>query len=150
MPGSIDMHAARLPAIDDLEGGRALPDALRRLVSRQAAKTGADFECSFIGVDALRLARPVEEACYAVCREALQNAARHARARRITVELAVRHAKLVLRVGDDGEGFDPAQAPGAGLARIAGIVAAAGGRFELRSAPGAGTCVSALFPLPPG
>jgi len=144
MPGFLDLRDASL-AIGDLEAGVRLQDAVRRLVSRYAASTGIDFQCLFADVDSLRLPREVERACYRVCGEALGNAARHGLARRVTVELAARHGKLVLRIGDDGEGFEAGLRSGRGLEDMAARVEAAGGRFELRSAPGAGTCVSALF-----
>jgi signal transduction histidine kinase len=147
MPGSIDLHDARLFGVGDLEGDTRLQEALRRLASRLSAMTGVDCQCLFAGVEALRLPGDVERTCYFVCGEALDNAARHALARHVMVELAARHGKLVLRIGDDGEGFAPGERSGRGLATMAARVEQAGGRFELRSAPGAGTCVSALFPL---
>jgi signal transduction histidine kinase len=149
MPGSIDLQEAHLPCVDDLEGVAGLPEALRRLLGAHSALTRIECQCVFAGVESLRLSGDVVQACYRVCGEALDNAARHAGARRVMVELAVRHAKLVLRIGDDGVGFEPRERSGRGIAAMAACVAHAGGRFELRSAPGAGTCVSALFALDP-
>ena len=45
-----------------------------------------------------------EVACYRIAAEALANAARHSRARRVEVRLAVEGAALVLEVADDGGG----------------------------------------------
>src|SRR5207253_5017112 len=60
----------------------------------------------FGGIEGLLLPPPVEAACYRICQEALSNATRHASPRKITVELALRHDRLVIRVADDGVGFD--------------------------------------------
>jgi signal transduction histidine kinase len=73
--------------------------------------------------------------------KALQNAAKHARARTVTVALACRNGHLEFSVADDGAGFDPAAAAGAadrtgtGLQGMADRLAAAGGTLGVRSAP---------------
>ncbi|HUQ29520.1 MAG TPA: PAS domain S-box protein [Usitatibacter sp.] len=138
------------PHLDQL----GLPDALRWLVARHHDMTGVEIQCTFADMDGVRIAPMIEAACYRICQEALNNATRHAQASRVTLELAARHGRLVLRVGDDGVGFDQAaQRAGAVTTGNMGLISMeerarlAGGRFELRSATGAGTCVSALFPI---
>ena len=42
-----------------------------------------------------------------IAQEAIQNALRHARARRVSVRLAADDGAVVLEVADDGVGFDP-------------------------------------------
>jgi signal transduction histidine kinase len=93
----------------------------------------------------------VKEALYRIGQEALQNTAKHARARTVDVALEVAAGELVLRVGDDGRGFDPAgEYPGhLGLRSMRERVAAVGGRLELDSAPGGGTRLRARVPLTP-
>ena len=52
-----------------------------------------------------------------------------------------------LKVSDDGAGFDPARVNGGyGLRGMRTRVAEAGGTLTVRSAPGAGTHVSAIVP----
>ena len=93
----------------------------------------------------------MESAGYRICEAAIDNAVRRAGLRRLTVELSLRHQRLIVRVADDGEGFDDAQPADARERASLGMMDAcareAGGRLDVRSAPGAGTCISALFPL---
>jgi signal transduction histidine kinase len=85
----------------------------------------------------------VRETVYFVLREALHNAATHARASSVSVRAQVRQELLTLMVEDDGRGFDPATAgPGRhGLTGMRERAQIAGGDLEIRSAPGAGTTV---------
>src|SRR5439155_368877 len=53
-----------------------------------------------------RLPPPIELLLYRVAQEALTNVAKHARARHVDVELAVRDARVTLSVADDGVGFE--------------------------------------------
>jgi DNA-binding NarL/FixJ family response regulator/GAF domain-containing protein len=52
----------------------------------------------------------VESEAYFVAQEALNNALNHAGATTINVDLQIERAKLILRVRDDGEGFDVEEA----------------------------------------
>jgi signal transduction histidine kinase len=72
--------------------------------------------------------------------EAVTNAARHGRAGLVRVELDNGDG-VRLRIVDRGRGFDPAQRrPGSfGLTSMRERAEALGGRFSLRSSPGAGT-----------
>jgi signal transduction histidine kinase len=93
----------------------------------------------------------VKEALYRIGQEALQNAAKHARAHSVELALEVAAGELVLRVGDDGRGFDPAgEFPGhLGLRSMRERAAAVGGSLEVDSAPGGGTRLRARVPLAP-
>ena len=84
---------------------------------------------------------------YRIVQEGLSNAARHARAGHVWVEVVLEGETLRLCVADDGDGFDPA-APvrGYGLAGMRERAEALAGSFLLRSTPGAGTRVEACFP----
>jgi len=88
---------------------------------------------------------------YRVVEEALGNAVRHAKARRVDVALALEADEvLLLSVRDDGEGFDPEHARhGLGLSSIAGRVDQSGGTWGITSARGAGTTITARLPLRP-
>jgi signal transduction histidine kinase len=84
-------------------------------------------------------------------RETLSNAARHARAKRIRVVLRVENGAVVLRVEDDGVGFDTAAARPAGhlgLANLHDRAATMGGTVEIESTPGAGTTLAIRVPIP--
>jgi signal transduction histidine kinase len=84
-------------------------------------------------------------------REALSNAARHAQAQRITLELRSSPDGPVLEIADDGVGFDPGRDHGAGHRGLDNMRARAeslGGRLQIRSAPGSGTRITLTFPPP--
>ncbi len=77
-----------------------------------------------------------------VAQEAVRNAIRHAHASTLGVDVRRQDGRLVLRVVDDGQGFDPEgdRDPASfGLRGLASLVADAGGRLDVRSTPGEGT-----------
>jgi signal transduction histidine kinase len=126
---------------------QGLPAALRA----QAGRSSLPVRVEADGVGRYR--REAEAAVYFCVLEALQNAAKHARARQATVALACGNGHLEFSVTDDGAGFDPAAVAGAadragtGLQGMADRLAAAGGTLGVRSAPGAGTVVSGQIPV---
>jgi signal transduction histidine kinase len=98
-----------------------------------------------------RLSQDVEAAVYFSCLEALQNVAKYAEASRVTISLAMADSHLSFAVVDDGVGFDPgATTQGTGLQGIADRLDALGGRLEIRAAPGEGTTLIGLVPVPTG
>ncbi|MFG1709819.1 sensor histidine kinase [Nonomuraea sp. M3C6] len=86
----------------------------------------------------------VETAAYFVVCEAVTNAAKHAGATRIAVEVHEEGAAVVVRVRDDGSGG--ASPAGGGLSGLARRVAALDGRFELSSPAGGPTTITAVLP----
>jgi signal transduction histidine kinase/CheY-like chemotaxis protein len=140
----------RPPQLDQL----GLADALRWLVERHARTTGIEIECEFSGAGERRQPPALEAACYRIAQEAINNATRHARPRKIRVCVEGDSNLLRLAVHDDGSGFDQAAARqravkggSLGLVSMEERAALAGGRFSVHSSPGAGTTISALFPL---
>ncbi len=99
---------------------------------------------------ALRLPDALEGAAYFTVAEALANALKHGRADRLDVELREEGDRLIIRVSDDGDGFDAATAQGTGLTNLRDRVAAVGGAFRIETSPSAGTSIIAEFPLPVG
>jgi signal transduction histidine kinase len=88
---------------------------------------------------------------YRVTQEVLMNVRRHAGATAVEVTLAAREGNHVIRVRDDGVGFDPGEAlrarPGhLGLAALRERVELAGGAVRIDSAPGAGATVELELP----
>jgi signal transduction histidine kinase len=94
----------------------------------------------------------VRETVYFILREALHNIARHAGPTTVGVELRAGPECLLLVVGDDGRGFDPATAARRrhGLAGMQERAKLAGGDLEITSAPGEGTTVRLRIPDPSG
>jgi signal transduction histidine kinase len=96
-----------------------------------------------------RLPQPLEVAAYYVVSEALTNAAKHARAAAVTVDMRIDDSVLRLSITDDGVGgADPAL--GSGLVGLKDRVQALGGELDIGSAPGQGTTLRATIPIAPG
>ncbi|MPY62182.1 GAF domain-containing sensor histidine kinase [Streptomyces spongiae] len=100
------------------------------------------------GVRALPAAQ--EEAMLRVAQEALHNALRHSGAERVDVALERHDGAAVLRVTDDGSGFDPASIRRAGrhlgLVSMRDRASGVGGRLTVKSAPGKGTTIEMEVP----
>ncbi|MFS4096505.1 GAF domain-containing sensor histidine kinase [Streptomyces sp. AF1A] len=91
-----------------------------------------------------------EEAMLRVAQEALHNALRHSDAGRVEVSLARRGGGAVLRVTDDGTGFDPEAVRRAGrhlgLVSMRDRASGVGGTLTVESAPGKGTTIELEVP----
>ena len=94
----------------------------------------------------------VSTTLFRILQEALTNVARHAKATRVEVLKQKQGDRLVLRIHDNGRGFDPADSPfskSLGLLSMRERAAILGGGVNISSAPGKGTTVTAWIPLPP-
>jgi signal transduction histidine kinase len=91
----------------------------------------------------------IESTVYFCTLEALQNIAKYAGASSAEIRLACPDHRLNFTISDDGAGFDLATArQGSGLQGMADRLAALGGTFEIRSAPGHGTTLTGQLPVP--
>jgi signal transduction histidine kinase len=143
---SLDLRPSLL---DDL----GLVAALRWYIDRQAQRGGlaAEFVTDPPG---LRAPTTLETTCFRVTQEALTNVLRHAKARKVRVELRQSDVELQLRICDDGSGFDVAAARrraarggSLGLLGMQERVVLIGGRIDIQSAPGRGSEIDVRFPL---
>lgn len=93
----------------------------------------------------------VEQGLFRIAQEALNNALKHSRAARITIDLAVDAKQALLTVCDDGAGFDVAtqhrRSKRLGLTSMRERAEALGGALHIESQHGAGTRVVAEVPL---
>ncbi|MBO4259246.1 GAF domain-containing sensor histidine kinase [Streptomyces griseorubiginosus] len=100
------------------------------------------------GVRALPSAQ--EEAVLRVAQEALHNALRHSAAQHVRVTLARHGTGTLLRVTDDGTGFDPKAVRRAGrhlgLVSMRDRASGVGGTLTVESAPGKGTTIEMEVP----
>jgi signal transduction histidine kinase len=93
-----------------------------------------------------RLPDATEVAAYYVVSEALTNAAKHAGASHVQIDVHVEDERLCLSVVDDGVGgADPNG--GSGLIGLRDRVEALGGTFDVASPPGSGTRLDVEIPL---
>jgi signal transduction histidine kinase len=117
-----------------------LRPALRALARRSVIPVDLDIRVPG------RLPEQIEVSGYYVVAEALTNAAKHARASAVSVEVELGNDALRVAVHDDGTGGADLT-HGTGLAGLKDRVEALGGRFLLDSRRGTGTTVQVEFPL---
>ena len=132
------------PGVLDRLGLTAAVEWLARDFEKRASiRTTLRLEDPQTPVDAA-----VATALFRIIQEALTNVARHARASAIVVELHEEEEAIVLRIGDDGRGFDTAAAgrTSLGLAGMRERVRRFGGSLEIVSAEGRGTELTASVP----
>jgi len=86
---------------------------------------------------------------YRLVQEALNNAVRHSGAANARVVVERPGKSIVVRVTDDGRGFDPARSRGMGILGMEERVKRLGGTLRVESQPGKGTTVTAELPYPP-
>lgn len=140
------MQRLRPSVLDEL----GLQAALGQHVQEWSARH-PETQCRLQVETELALPGPKAIAVYRIVQEALTNAARHAFASRIEISLRCEDDGLVLRVQDDGRGFDPATIrPGLGLVGMRERAGFLGGDIAIEAAPGAGTRVQVRIPLKPG
>jgi signal transduction histidine kinase len=136
--------------LDDL----GLGDALQWALDQQSKATGwvtaleADGDFSPVPSD-------IQTACFRIGQEALNNAARHAGATEVSLEVRMTGNELELTVSDNGSGFDLARYSSPeerkkhfGLISMSERASLVGGHLDIVTAPGAGTRVRATFPVP--
>ncbi|NDY96987.1 7TM diverse intracellular signaling domain-containing protein [Wenzhouxiangella limi] len=115
-----------------------LAKALESIIDRSLSSTDISGSCSVENCGD-NLEHEAQLALYRVAQEALSNAIRHAQASEIMLDLRGEEDRVVMRIKDDGNGFDPDSAtPGLGLINMRGRMQLVGGRLELRSAPDQG------------
>jgi signal transduction histidine kinase len=120
------------------EGG--LEPALKTLSRRSAVPVQLDVHSD------RRLPQQVERAAYYVVSEALTNAAKHARASVVHVEVRADDEIVTVTIRDDGAGGADPRA-GSGLIGLTDRVEALGGRLEISSPAGEGTELRISMPV---
>jgi signal transduction histidine kinase len=118
---------------------RGLEGALAELAERSVLPVD-------VSVASSRLPEELEAAVYFICSEALANAAKHASATKVVIDVAADGDELTVEAGDDGRGgADTVR--GSGLRGLADRVEALGGELRIESPPGGGTLIAARLPL---
>jgi signal transduction histidine kinase len=123
-------------------------DDLPALVE-QARRAGLDATLVTHG-DPRPVPADLAAAVYRVVQEAVTNAIRHARARRLVARLDWRDGALRVEVTDDGVGPASSARDGHGLVGMRERVQAFGGRLHTGAGDGGGFRVSATLPLGEG
>jgi PAS domain S-box-containing protein len=139
----------RPTALDDL-GLRA---ALTNYVQDWSKRVGIAAELHTAGLLDDRLASEAETALYRIAQEALNNIAKHARAKSVEIILERRSDQVLLIVEDDGVGFDAGEAgatsgQGFGLLGMKERAALVGASLQIESSSGRGTTVLVRMTAP--
>ena len=128
-----------------------LIEALRQQMEALSYRTGAGIQTAFDQMpsdDILPIG--AQETLFRIAQEALSNVARHARAKRVDLQLRISDDQtLTLTIEDDGQGFDmDAIKRGMGLNNIERRVREfAGADIQYESSIGAGTTLTITIPL---
>ncbi len=117
-------------------------EALQEYVTAWSRQNGIIADLRVDGV--LSIPSPGDEILFRVTQEALANVARHSQARNVIVELTNKDKEIILRVEDDGVGFEVGSVEkGVGLDSMRERLEAVGGHLSIHSQKPGGTRVMA-------
>lgn len=134
-----DLHRSPL-------GAKGLAEAFQSFVDEVGRDSGVDFH---LDVEDMPLPAPIALLLFHIGREGVMNALKHANATDVWVSVAEGDQNIVLKLRDNGRGFDVA-GPGPeghfGMAMMRERAKVGGGTFAVQSAPGEGTLITVQFP----
>jgi signal transduction histidine kinase len=110
-----------------------------------AAADRAGFRLVMNLPDSLELPNDLAQVLFRTTQEALENVVRHAGAHQVDLSLTAWEGTVILKVEDDGLGFDPLQVGDddrLGLRGIQERAVLSGGKLDVTSRPGQGTCLT--------
>ena len=132
-----------------LRGGSLL-ESTQRLVEEFRGNTKSEITLSILKSDLLvDLPQTNSLAIFLICQETLANVAKHANAKKVSVNLWVTGDRVLLEVHDDGIGFDESKINrrvGHGLANMLTRVHNVNGDLDIASVMSEGTTVLAWVP----
>ncbi len=142
-------YGLRPPVLDDL----GLTRALYQLVEEFTNRTGIKVNLLIAGIEEDKLNENAVITIYRFIQEGLNNVRQHAQARNVSIKLVSSYPKIILRLEDDGHGFDVIeQQSGAFFAKHMGLlnmqerVALLGGNMQIESQPDKGTHILVEVP----
>ena len=142
-------HNLRPTDLDNL----GLAAACTSFCSEVQLRTNLQFQCQLIS-PSQRLTPVVELHLFRIVQEAVNNIEKHAKARLVHLKIQLEGEAVILKIQDDGEGFDPKTLKpgkkirhGLGLTNMRERALSLGGTYEIESAPGSGTVIRVRVPL---
>ena len=140
-----DLARGLLPVVSEARG-------LMSALERWAAEVSELFHvtCRFECLDPVLIHdEGLADHLYHLAQEAVNNAIKHGRAKRITIGLSAVRNGGRLTIGDDGRGFERISnnPPGLGLRIMNYRAKMIGGSLDVQSLPGCGTMVTCFFPI---
>jgi signal transduction histidine kinase len=147
MIGDLRLMASTIGA-EEVGAGIAFTQ-LRERIAAQTAAAGVVLDWQVVLPVGLELSPPKTLELLRIVEEAVTNAVKHADAATIAIKVAS-EGGLILEIGDDGCGFDPATVrQGTGLRSLRYRVQKLGGHFAFtRGADGKGTVLTVTLPPP--
>lgn len=140
----------RPPGIDQLGIIKTLSQLCSEFTT--AYKIKADFQSW--GIEGLKLSSDTQINLYRLLQEALSNVKKHSGAKNVNIKLVSSHPNIILRVEDDGEGFnvdrrsqEAVNEKRMGLQGMHERAKMLGGRMKIISRPGEGTRVIIEVPV---
>lgn len=130
-------------------GNDGLMSGLKRLATEFRANSLTEVVLIGPDSDQVDLAPTQSLALFHICQEALANAAKHAKAKKVEIALWSTEDRVLMEIHDDGRGFDmetKSQNIGHGLANMLTRAQSVGGDVDISSTPGEGTTVLAWVP----
>ena len=135
---------------------RGLRAALESYVEQLRTTEGLNVQLNMRGLDQ-RLPQRIEEACFAVIHEAINNVNKHAHGADAWIVVERRAGDLIVAVRDNGKGFDLVQTEAQydrlgklGMLNMRERAEMLGARYRVESVPGRGTLVYMIVPLDKG
>jgi PAS domain S-box-containing protein len=126
-----------------------MEETLRNLIRN--SNPGNDYKISMKFSDPLkdiRLGREIQLNLYRILQEQLRNINKYANAQSITIDLDIEGQNLVMRIFDDGVGFDTFTVKdGIGLANMRRRAELFAGKMYIDSSPGNGCRITVKIPL---
>ena len=121
--------------------------ALEILLREWRERSGVEVHSA---LEPVRLTASAELTLFRLVQEALTNIGKYAAANRVEVELTARNQRVLVRVRDDGAGFDTGRQPisAHGLLGMKYRLESEGGELVVDSSLGSGTTLSAILPEP--
>jgi signal transduction histidine kinase len=132
--------------------GESLITGLKRLAAEYRANTLGTVTISGTKANLGDLPQAHSLTLFHICQEALANAAKHAGAKRVNVNVWTTDDRVLMEVRDNGKGFDADKmnkSIGHGLANMQTRARSVGGEVDISSQPGEGTTVLAWVPRGP-
>ncbi|MCU0448590.1 MAG: PAS domain S-box protein [Bernardetiaceae bacterium] len=125
-----------------------LAEALENLAHTTETSTGIDVD--FFGdLGGRRFSPETEVAVYRIAQEAINNVQKYSQAKHLMIELSASAGQLQLIIEDNGQGFDLEKIRrGNGLSNLQHRARLLNGQVIIRTAPGQGTRITTLLPVP--
>jgi len=142
-------HDLRPPLLENMGFVRAISKHCEEFAER----TGLGVDLSLAGLDTVELNFEMEINLYRLIQEGLNNIRHHAQANRATIKMVRAYPNIILRIEDDGKGFDVEKRMAKmvkekrmGLWSMEERARLLGGYMKIDSKPGEGTRILAKIP----